>query len=120
MYLYFVFFLKKILDNFLHNSIMKKINKDIICSAIKSKQLIQFIFNNCERIVEPYCYGTSKNNKEVLRAYQIKGKSTSGKPIGWKLFDVSKIDNIKINKKLFAIGHHYGAEPTIKTKYCCI
>ena len=99
---------------------MKKSNKNIICNAIKSKQLIQFNYEDGARIVEPYCFGLSKNDKEILRAYQVKGYSKSGNPVGWKLFNASKIKNIKINNEFFAIGHHYGAEPTIKTKYCCI
>ena len=99
---------------------MQKSNKEIICSAIKSKQLIQFNYKEGIRIVEPYCYGLSKNDKEILRAYQVKGDSKSGHPEGWKLFSASKIENIKINHELFAIGHHYGEEPIIKTIYCCI
>ncbi|MGZ7070023.1 MAG: hypothetical protein ACXVH2_01625 [Methanobacterium sp.] len=94
--------------------------KKIICSAIKSRQLIQFNYEDSTRIVEPYCYGLSKNDNEVLRAYQIKGHSKSGHPVGWKLFSVSKMEDIKVSNEFFAIGHQYGAEPVIKTVYCCI
>ena len=99
---------------------MEESNKEIICSAIKSKELIQFNYDKGTRLVEPYCFGLSKNDKEILRAYQIKGSSKSGHPEGWKLFNSSKIEDLKINNELFAIGHHYGNEPTIKTIYCCI
>jgi predicted DNA-binding transcriptional regulator YafY len=94
--------------------------KNIICSAIKSKQLIQFNYDDGTRIVEPYCYGLSKNDKEILRAYQIKGDSKSGHPVGWKLFNASKMKNITISNEYFAIGHQYGTEPTIKKINCCI
>lgn len=97
-----------------------KNNNKIICSAIKSKNLIQFNYEDGTRLVEPYCYGLTSKDKEVLRAYQVKGHSRSGNPVGWKLFSVSKIENIKVIKKFFAIGHHYSAEPVIKTIYCCI
>jgi predicted DNA-binding transcriptional regulator YafY len=94
--------------------------KKIICSAIKSKQLIQFNYEDSTRIVEPYCYGVSGTGNEVLRAYQVKGQSKSGNPMGWKLFSASKMENIMISDEFFAIGHHYGEESVIKEIYCCI
>lgn len=94
--------------------------KKTICYAIQSKKLIQFKYEDSTRIAEPYCYGLSKEESEVLRAYQIKGGSKSGHPTGWKLFRVSKMENITISDEFFAIGHHYGKEPVIKQIYCCI
>ncbi|MGZ7044221.1 MAG: hypothetical protein ACXVHM_06485 [Methanobacterium sp.] len=99
---------------------MKENNKELICTAIKSNKLIQFNYDDGTRIVEPYCYGLSKTDKEVLRAYQIKGNSRSGHPVGWKLFSASEMKDIKVSDEFFAIGHHYGVEPVIKTAYCCI
>ena len=60
--------------------------KKIICSAIKSKQLIQFNYEDSTRIVEPYCYGLTKEDNEVLRAYQVKGQSKSGNPSRMETF----------------------------------
>ena len=94
--------------------------KKIICSAVKSKQMIQFNYEDSTRIAEPYCYGQSRAGNEVLRAYQIKGYSKSSNPVGWKLFRASKMENIIITDEYFTIGHHYGKEPVIKTIYCCI
>lgn len=94
--------------------------KKVICSAIRSKQMLQFNYEDSTRVVEPYCYGQSKAGNEVLRAYQIKGHSKSGNPVGWKLFRASKMENIMVTDEYFAIGHHYGSEPVIKTTYCCI
>lgn len=94
--------------------------KKIICSAIRSKQMIQFNYEDSTRVAEPYCYGQSKVGNEVLRAFQVKGYSKSGKSVGWKLFRSSKMENIVITDEYFAIGHHYGKEPVIKTVYCCI
>jgi predicted DNA-binding transcriptional regulator YafY len=91
-----------------------------ICDAISSKKTIQFSYEEGTRIVEPYCYGLTKNGEEVLRAFQIKGYSKSRNPQGWKLFKVSKIKNLMLNEDNFTIGHHYGLEPVIKISYCCI
>ncbi len=94
--------------------------KKVICSAIRSKQMIQFNYEDSTRVAEPYCYGQSNEGNEFLRAFQVKGHSKSGNPVGWKLFRASKIENIIITKDYFAIGHHYGKEPVIKNTYCCI
>ena len=99
---------------------MKDNIKKIICSAIKSKQLIQFNYEDSTRIVEPYCYGLSKADNEVLRAYQVKGQSKSGNPIGWKLFSASKMENIIVSDEFFPIGYTYSSEPVVKKVYCCI
>lgn len=94
--------------------------KDVICSAIQSKKMIQFNYEDSTRVAEPYCYGKSKTGKEVLRAFQVKGGGKSGIPIGWKLFRSSKMENITVTDEYFVIGHHYGKEPVIKNLYCCI
>jgi len=94
--------------------------KKVICSAIQSRQMIQFNYKDSTRVAEPYCYGQSKAGNEVLGAFQIKGQSKSGHPVGWKLFRASKMENIIITDEYFAIGHHYGKEPVIKNVYCCI
>jgi hypothetical protein len=94
--------------------------KNVICSAIQSKKMIQFNYKDSTRVAEPYCYGESKTGDKVLRAFQVKGESESGNPVGWKLFMASKIKNVAVTDKYFVIGHHYSKEPVIKNSYCCI
>ncbi|HML06005.1 MAG TPA: hypothetical protein VK426_09545 [Methanobacterium sp.] len=99
---------------------MKDNIKKLICSAVTSKKLLQFNYEDSTRIVEPYCYGLTKDDNEVLRAYQVKGHSKSGHPIGWKLFSASKMENIIVSDEFFPIGHQHATEPVIKKTYCCI
>ncbi len=99
---------------------MKDSINELICSSINSKQILLFNYEDSTRIVEPYCYGLTKDGKEVLRAYQIKGQSKSGNPVGWKLFSVSKMENIIVSNEIFSIGHQYNEESVIKEIYCCI
>ena len=70
--------------------------KGEICAAIHSRQLIRFYYNGGFRTVEPHCYGISTAGNEVLRAYQVGGYSESDKPVGWKLFVVSKISTLRV------------------------
>ena len=72
-----------------------------ICSAIESRKIIVFNYDGGSRRVEPYCYGISRNGKELLRAYQISGFSRSRNPSGWKLFHVSKIKGVQIINEAF-------------------
>lgn len=53
-----------------------------ICLAIESRNIVVFNYNSGSRKLEPYCYGLSKKGKELLKAYQISGYSSSGKSEG--------------------------------------
>jgi len=65
-----------------------------ICNAIKNREIIQFYYDGGIRIVEPFCCGVNKKGNLVLRGYQIGGYSSSGNPIGWKLFKVDEMYNV--------------------------
>lgn len=54
----------------------------IICSAIRSKQVIRLYYRGGFRMIEPFCYGASTAGSELLRAYQTGGYSESGSPSG--------------------------------------
>ena len=92
-----------------------------ICSAINSKQVIEFYYDGGTRFVEPFCYGIHKTTKnEVLRGYQISGYSESGEPVGWKLFRVDDISSLTITNEHFSgIREYYNPnDKAITTIYC--
>jgi hypothetical protein len=62
-----------------------------ICAAISKRAVVRFYYEGGIRTVEPHCHGTSTAGNEALRGFQTGGYSESGNPVGWKLFDVSKI-----------------------------
>ena len=94
-------------------------NKDI-CSAIKTKRIITFYYDGGLRRIEPYCHGVTKKGNEVLRAFQISGYSRSGSPIGWKLFSVSKISNLKILDETFhSIRRDYNPNDSVMSRIFC-
>jgi len=74
-----------------------------VCEAIEQRKIIEFQYDNRFRVVEPYCVGESSRGNVVLRAYQIEGESSSGNPIGWKLFDLSKLSNLTITSRKFSL-----------------
>lgn len=72
-----------------------------ICSAIENREVIQFYYDGSIRIVEPFCYGINSKGNYVLRAYQIGGYSSSGEPIGWRLYNADKMINISSTGQKF-------------------
>lgn len=72
-----------------------------ILSAIKNKEVLRFRYNGKERIVEPQTYGISIAGREVLRAHQVGGASSSGQLRMAKLFDLEKISNLRKTGRAF-------------------
>ena len=73
-----------------------------ICAAIRDRDVLRFSYSGGTREVEPHCHGISRAGNEVLRAYQTGGYSESGKTVGWKLFEVSRITGITRTGETFA------------------
>ncbi len=69
----------------------------IITEAIENCKLIEFNYKDEVRVVEPYTFGVSSTGKDVLSAYQVEGGSTSSDDLGWRLFSIGKIDNLRIS-----------------------
>ena len=67
---------------------------DRICSAIKNRRVLTFNYDGYSRVVEPHAHGLSKTDEEIVRAYQTAGSSSTGE-LEWKLFLVSKIENLQ-------------------------
>lgn len=80
-------------------------NTEII-NAIKNQNVITFDYDGDSRTVEPHCYGLTTKGNEAIRAYQISGYSSSGK-MGWKLYDLSKANNIEVEDDIFEIREDY-------------
>ncbi|AFU57894.1 hypothetical protein Ngar_c09520 [Candidatus Nitrososphaera gargensis Ga9.2] len=68
---------------------------NIIRTAIASKKLIEFSYEQKHRIAEPHVYGIL-NGKRQLLVYQIGGQSSSGNLPNWRRMDVSKISNMQM------------------------
>lgn len=75
-------------------------NNEII-AAIENHKLIEFDYDGESRTVEPHCYGVSTKGNEVIRAYQVRGFSSSG-TMGWKMYDLSKADDINVLSETFS------------------
>ena len=69
----------------------------IICSAIRSHNVIRFYCDGGYRTAEPFCHGASRAGNDLLRAYQIGGYSDSDDPVKWRLSRVDKMSSTPIS-----------------------
>lgn len=72
-----------------------------ICSAITSRQAVNFFYHGGFRSAEPYCYGVLPDGNEALLCYQVSGYSEFGDLLGWKLFRSSEISILTVTGKHF-------------------
>lgn len=52
------------------------------------------------RLIQPYAYGVSKANNDLLRAFQVQGDTLRGEP-HWKTFRLDRITSWKPRKQTF-------------------
>jgi hypothetical protein len=75
----------------------------LLRTAIASKRIIQFDYDNYPRIAEPHDYGTIGGEKQLL-IYQIGGESRSGKIPNWRMVRVAAMKRVRMLSKAFAGG----------------
>jgi hypothetical protein len=73
---------------------------DLLRDAITEKHLIRFTYKGQKRIAEPHDYGI-QNGIVRLFCYQVGGQSSSRLP-GWRLVDVSEMQDCEMLKQRFA------------------
>jgi hypothetical protein len=71
--------------------------RQMIIQSIRNRELIGFNYDGYPRTVEPHAYGVTSKGKEVLRAYQIAGGSSSGAVRSWRLFEVSRMNGFHLD-----------------------
>jgi hypothetical protein len=73
-----------------------------IISAIRDGTVLEFVYNDQPRIVEPQTYGISTAGLPILRGYQRGGGSSSGYTKGLRLFEVTKMSRVRLTDERFA------------------
>jgi len=79
-----------------------------------------FYYEGGMRTVEPHCHGISTAGNEVLRGYQTGGYSESGNPVGWKLFEVARIQNMSQTGDVFGSNrpHYNPNDESMRVVHC--
>ena len=97
----------------------------VLCSAIKSRRVIEFYYQGGFRTAEPFCLGVTmagEADNESFLCYQVGGYSEFGSPVGWKLYRASEISDLEITKERFSGDRpRYDPDnPEMTTIYCCV
>jgi hypothetical protein len=77
-----------------------------ICSAIKSKNIITFLYDGSRRKVEPHQVGYDHSGDLTLSAWQLSG----GSGVDWRDFHIAKTSVLSITTERF-VGPRPGYNP---------
>ena len=96
------------------------VRSGVVCKAIASRRLLEFDYDGHHRVVEPHCHGRGAEGQDFLRAYQVAGTSASG-PLGWKLFDLARVRNLRVLNGSFVRRADYRPDDTsMHPVHCCV
>jgi len=68
----------------------------LIKTAIENKHLLSFTYKDRNRVVEPYTFGQSKQGKDTLSAFQLKGGSDELQDLCWRQFALREMKNLTL------------------------
>jgi hypothetical protein len=66
------------------------------CDALKTSRRLELDYAGQTRVVEVHAVGYSREDKPLVRAWQVRGGSTGGSTSGWKLFRLDDVSSSKI------------------------
>lgn len=69
-------------------------NGEVICEAIRGKNLLIFNYQGHDRIVEPHLLGQDSSGNEILSAYLVGGFSRSGGSRRWRRYFVNEMRSL--------------------------
>jgi hypothetical protein len=69
------------------------------CEALNAKLCVELTYSGRERVIEVHAVGYTRENKLILRAYQVRGGSSGGDAAGWKLFRLDEVSSAKITEE---------------------
>ncbi len=69
------------------------------CDALKSKRCLEFTYAGSDRVVEVHTVGLSRDEKPLMRAWQVRRGSSGGNPSGWKLFRLDEISSSAVTNE---------------------
>jgi hypothetical protein len=96
--------------------------KNIFCEAIERRALLEFQYQGHVRVVQPYCFGVSMRDNDVVRAVQVRGTSASNQLGIGKLWNVAEIREPRLLEETFTPDDpNYNPNDTaMKRIYCRI
>jgi len=94
--------------------------KDIICTAINNRKLIEFMYERHRRIVEPHLVGQKASGNDVLSAWQVGGYTESGAYERWRNYLLEKMETVRVLDESFATPRRgYNPNDTTMVQIYC-
>jgi hypothetical protein len=75
--------------------------KEAIKTAIRSKVLLSFSYDNEIRVVQATKLGRLHNGTEAMEAYLIRGYSKTNSPIRWRLYKLNNMEEVTLTDETF-------------------
>lgn len=95
------------LYDILQRVLNEAVGSNSVRDAITQHRYVQITYSDehdsapGKRLIQPYAYGMSTSNNELLRAFQVSGDSLRGKP-AWKTFRLDRITSWKPRRQTFS------------------
>lgn len=83
----------------------------LLTSAIREKRAVAIRYHDQRhvRVIEPHVIYTHESGELIVDAYQIRGYSSSGRPVPfWRPFRLKKISAVSLLKENFETRHKEG------------
>jgi hypothetical protein len=71
----------------------------VVCVAIRELRVLEFVYDEKRRVVEPYCHGVTAKGADSLRALQVGGQG-SGFGFG-KMWTIGKMTDVRLTDRTF-------------------
>jgi hypothetical protein len=71
-----------------------------LCAAIAAKRLVSFTLDGRRRVAEPHDYGIIEGVAKLF-FFQRGGESRSGRPLGWRWGELSKLSGLQLLETRF-------------------
>ena len=68
-----------------------------VCEAIRTARCLELTYAGHRRVVEAHVAGTTHDGEALFRAWQVSGGSSSGRPIGWKMFRLAQVESLRLS-----------------------
>lgn len=73
---------------------------DTACRALRESRVLELRYDGYSRCLEVHAVGYTKTGEPMMRAWQVRGGSTSGEKVGWKLMRLAEALDAVISDEL--------------------
>jgi hypothetical protein len=70
-----------------------------VCEAIAKARRLALTYAGHDRVVEVHVAGYTRQGEPLMRAWQVRGGSESGEPVGWKMFRMEDVAAVRLTSE---------------------